>query len=171
MPLTKSQKEKILNDLKEKISRNQIMVFVDFCGIKVKDILKLRKKLKEAVGELKVVKKTLLNLALKEKKVQLKKEDLKGEIAIAFGYQDVIKTAKIVYDFSKENPNLKILGGIFEGEVKGAKEIVTLAQIPSKEELLARLVGSISSPISGFINVFKGNIKGLLLVLSQITKK
>lgn len=167
MPLTKLQKQKIIEDLKEKIAKQKIMIFVDFAGLKVKDLSNLRKKLKVAGNELKVVKKTLLKIAFKQVGFEIEVEKLKGEIALVFGYKDEISPAKIVYQFAEENPNLKILGGFFENKFKEAQEIVALAQLPTKEELLARLVGSIKAPISNFVNVLEANIKGLIYVLAN----
>jgi len=96
---------------------------------------------------------------------------LEGEIALVLGYGDEIIPAKLVYEFSKENPSLKILGGFFENQFKPAEDFIALAQLPSKQELLARLVGSISSPIASFARVLKANLKGLVYVLSAIKKQ
>ena len=170
MALTREQKQKIIEDLKEKIAKQKAMILVDFTGLKVKDLSNLRKKLKAADNELKIAKKTLLLLALKEKKLEMAAEELKGEIAIVFGYKDELSPAKIVYQFSQENPNLKILGGFLENKFREAEEIIALAQLPSREELLAKLVGSISAPISNFVNVLQGNIKGLIYALTAIKK-
>ncbi len=167
MALTKDQKKKILDDLKEKLEKQKALIFVDFTGLKVKNLSDLRKKLKAAANELKVAKKTLFNLAFKEKGLEMKTKELQGEIALVFGYEDYMSPAKMVYQFSKDNPNIKILGGFIENEYKEAEEIITLAQLPSQEVLLAQLVGSISAPVSNFINVLQGNIKGLINVLAK----
>ena len=168
MPLTKEQKQKIIEDLKEKIERQKAMIFADFTGLKVKDLSNLRKKLRLADNELKVVKKTLLGSALKERDFKIDIEKLKGEIAIVFGFKDALSLAKIIYQFSQENPNLKILGGFFEKKFQEAEEIITLAQLPSREELLARLAGTIFAPVSNFVNVLQGNIKGLICILTKV---
>lgn len=170
MPLTKEQKKKILEDLKEKIARQKAMIFVDFTGLKVKDLSNLRKKLKSADNELKVVKKTLLGSAFKERDFKIDIEKLKGEMAIIFGFKEGLSPAKIIYQFSQENPNLKILGGFFEKKFREAEEIITLAQVPAREELLAKLAGTIFAPVSNLVNVLQGNIKGLLYALSVIKK-
>ena len=171
MPLNKNQKTKILEDLKEKIAKQKAMVFVDFTGLKVKDISRLRKELKKDKNEMKVAKKTLLNLALKENKLEITKDKLTGEVAMIFGFDDEVSSARIVYQFSKKNSAIKILGGFLENKFKEIEEIVALAQLPSREELLARLVGSIASPMSGFVRVLQGNIKGLVYILSNMSKR
>lgn len=168
MAITKAQKQKIIEDLKDKIAKQKAMVLVGITGLKVKDISELRKKLKAVNGNLKVAKKTLIEKAFKENNLEFDKKRYKEEIALAFGFQDEILPAKTVYQVSKENEKLKILGGFLERKFKEAGEIITLAQLPTKEELWAKLVGSIASPISGLANVLQGNIKGLMHVLSKI---
>jgi len=172
MALTRQQKQEIINDLKDKISRQKTMVFVDFTGLKVKDISGLRKKLKKSDSLFKVSKKNLLKIALKDFSSSLvqKIEELEGELGVIFGFGDEILPAKIVYNLASKNENLKILGGFFEGKFIEKKIVIELGQIPTREELLAKLVGSISAPISNFVNVLEGNIKGLICVLSAINK-
>lgn len=173
MPFTKQQKQKIVEELKEKIDKQKVVVFFDFTGLKVKNLSNLRKKLKKENSELKVAKKTLMAIAFKGLNESVAKniKKLTGEIALVFGYQDVILPAKTLWQFSRDFPNLKILGGFVENDFKEAEEIIALAQLPSREELLAKLVGSIASPMSGFMNVLQGNIKGLIYALSAIKKQ
>jgi large subunit ribosomal protein L10 len=166
MALTKTQKQKALEDLKDKIARQKALILIGISGVKVKDLSSLRKKLKETGNVLKVAKKNLLDIALKEKKMVFDKDKFKMEIALAFGFEDEILPAKTVYQFTKESENLKILGGFIQNEFKNAEEIVKLAQLPSREELLAKVIWSIASPISGLVSVLQGNIKGLLRVLA-----
>jgi len=167
MALTKAQKQKVLDDLKDKIAKQKAMVLVGITGLKVKDITDLRKKLKATEGNLKVFKKTLIEKAFKENKLAFDKKDYKEEVALAFGFKDEIFPAKTVYDFSGINPNLKILGGFFEGKFLESEKVIELAQLPGKEQLLARLVGSISAPISNLVSVLEANIKGLITVLAK----
>lgn len=168
MPLTKEKKKKIVEELEEKVLRQKIMIFIDFTGLKAKDLFSLRKKLKAIVGELKVAKKTLIGIAFKNAKLEIEPRKIPGEIALVFGYKEEISPAKIVYQFSQENPNLKILGGFLENKFREAEEIINLAQLPTREELLSKLVGSISAPISNFVRVLEANIKGLIYILSKI---
>lgn len=167
MALTKQQKQNIIDDLKEKIDRQKSIVFVDFKGLKVKDLSVLRKKIKEVEGQLKVAKKTLIKLVLEKAGLKLEK-NLEGEIALICAFKDSLSPLQKTYQFSQTNENLKILSGFFDGKFIEQEEIMTLARLPSREELLARLVGSISNPISGLVNVLQGNLRGLVYVLSQI---
>ncbi len=171
MALTKTQKQKSLENLKEKIEKQKSMVFVNFSGLKVEDLFHLRKKLKAADSNFLVAKKTLISLAFNEKGIKVDPKKMEGETALVFGYKDELSPAKIVYQFSKENDKLKILGGFFEESFKEAKDIVTIAQLPGKEELLARLTGSIAAPISSFVTVLEANIKGLFNILNNLKYK
>ena len=167
MPQTKLQKEKILNDLKEKTARQKAIVFVDFTGLKVKDFSNLRKKLKAADNEIKVAKKTLMGIIFKNAKLEIDAKKLPGEIALVFGYKDIISPTKILWQFSQQNQNLKILGGFIENHFKEAEEIIELAQLPTREELLAKLVRSISAPVYNFVYALQYNLRGLVYILSK----
>jgi len=168
MALAKAQKQKILEELKEKIARQKSMVFIDFTGMKVKDIFGLRKKLKEINGELKVAKKTLMGIVFKEKGIDLDFKKIKTEIALILGYSDEISPAKIAYQTSQENKNLKILGGFLESKFIEAERVIELAKLPTKNELLAKLAGSINAPVSNFVYSLKYNLKGLVTVLAKV---
>jgi len=143
------------------------MIFVDFTGLRVKDFSSLRKKLKAVGEEIKVAKKTLMGIAFKKAKIEIETEKLPGEVALVSGYKDELTPAKIVYQFSQECPNLKILGGFFGNKFLETEKIIELAKLPTREELLARLVGSIFAPMSNFVSVLEANIKGLITVLAK----
>ncbi len=170
MAQTKEEKKKILQELVENIDKQKSMVFVAYEGLKASDMFKLRSVLKDAGCKILVIKKTLLNLALKEKKIDLNTKDLTGQIALVFGFEDEISAAKLSYKFSKENESLKILGGFFEDKVIDIENVISLAQIPSRQELLAKVVYLFSSPVSGFVNALQGNLRNLVYVLSAIKK-
>ena len=170
MPQTKEQKQENLKEIKENIDKQKSMVFVAYEGLKASNILELKKILKEAGCKFVVVKKTLLNLALKDNKIDFNSRDLEGQLGLVFGFEDEISAAKLSHQFSKKNNNLKLLAGFFENEMIDKDKVIALAQIPSRNELLARLVGSLSSPISGLASVLQGNIKGLIYTLNAIKK-
>lgn len=170
MAQTKEQKQKKLEQIRESIDKQKSMVFAAYEGLKAADAFNLRKILKQAGCKMIVAKKTLFNLALKEKKIDLNAKNLKGQIAVVFGFEDEVSPAKLSYKFSKEKESLKILGGFFENKIIDKENVLALAQIPSRQELLSKVVGSIASPISGFVNVLQGNLRGLVCVLSKIKK-
>ena len=168
MPLTKEQKQNIVKGLKENIDKQKSMVFVSVQGLKAADLLELRNRLKESDCKLSVAKKTLMNIAFKDSEVEIDTDKLDGQVALVFGFKDEILPAKMSYEFSQKNENLKILGGFFEDKFREINEIITLAKIPSRKELLAKVVGSMSAPISGFTNVLHGNLRNLVYVLKEI---
>ena len=171
MPLTKEQKQNIIVGLEQKIDKQKSMVFMDFKGIKVKTLAKLRETLKEQGGELKVAKKSLMEIALKNKNIELDTKKLDGEVATVFGYNDEITPSKLVYQFSKENPNAKILGGFLENKFYQMADVIKLAELPSKEQLLGMLVGTLNAPATNFVGVLSGNMRKLVFALSQIRDK
>jgi large subunit ribosomal protein L10 len=169
MAISKEKKEKILEELREKIAQQKAMVFVGIAGLKVKDISELREKIRAAGGDLKVAKKTLIEIVLKENNFNFDKSQQKEEAALLFSFKDEVAPVKVAYKFKQENDNLKILGGFISGknDFEESEKIITLAQLPSRDELLAKMVGSISAPVSGLIGVLQGNIKGLIQVLAK----
>jgi len=167
MPKTKEQKKKIIEDLKEKIENQKAIFFIGIGGLKAKESFDLREKFKKEECFLSVVKKTLLDIALKEKNINIDTKKLTGQVALVLSYKDEISPAKIIYQFSLNNQNLKILGGFLNNQFIGNDDVVFLAKLPTREELLAKLVGSIKAPISNLIYALQYNIKGLINVLAK----
>lgn len=170
MALTKEQKNNILESLKNNIDKQKSIIFVDVAGLKADDLYNLRRELKEAGCSIMVAKKTLMSIAFKESNIEFEKDKFKGELALVFGFSDEVVPAKTTYNFSKGNNNLKILGGILENKLKDLSDIIVLAKIPSRNELLTRVVMSLKAPTSGLVNVLSGNMRDLVYVLSNIKK-
>ena len=172
MPKTKEQKQEIIEKIKKNFSLQKSVVLIGFKGSNSISFFGLRNKLKESNCLLMVIKKTLLKKTLEtleQKNLAEKITEIKGELALAFGFEDEIMPAKISYESSKENKNLKILGGVFDGKLLEKDKVIELAQLPSREELLVRLKTTLQSPIFGFTGALKANIKKLLYIFSQIT--
>lgn len=169
--ITKEQKKQMVKSLTEKTKVAKSIVFVDFKGIPVKDVTELKKQLREAGVEYVVARKTLIDIALKDAGVETSVRGLEGQVAISFSNEDEVAAAKIIDKFTKVNANLKMLGGVLGVQVMSEVEVKALAKIPSKEELLSKLVGSLKSPISGFVNVLGGNLRGLVNVLNAIKEE
>lgn len=165
--LTKDQKKQLVKELSESIKASKSAVFVDYRGLKVKDLTRLKKELRGSGVKLKVIKKTLIERALKDSGIDMDVKNLEGQIAIALS-EDEITGAKIIDKFGKTHENLKILAGILEKKLMGAAEMKALAKLPEKEELLAKLVGTINAPVSGFVNALAGNMRNFIQVLKAI---
>lgn len=179
MPKTKAQKAEIIDKITEKIKKAKILVFTSFSqrgkkGLNFSAMEKLKKGLKSADAEYVVVKKTLLDLALRKFSFSsdIKIKDLGGSVAVLFGYKDIIEPVKILHKLSKENNALLFYLGlnIENNEIISKDLLVELANLPSREILLYRLAGAIRYPFSGMMNVLLGNIRGLVVALSQIKK-
>lgn len=169
MAISKSKKEEVLAELKDAFANSQVAVFTDFTGMDVPTLLELRKRVRESGGTYKVAKKNLLNLALTEQGIEgIDPRQMEGEIAVAFGMTDPAATSKAVYGLAKEVEKPAIVAGIMGEQVLTATEVTHLATLPSREELLAKVVGSINAPVGGFVRVLNGNVQGLVFALKAI---
>lgn len=156
MALTKDQKKKQVESFKEKIANQKSIVFVDFSKVASDKMFSLRKKLKEEGCNMKIGKKTLIRVAFGQSGIsfwQKMKKSIPGQLALVFGIEDEISPARIANQFAKDNENFKILGGIFDKRFVEKDRVLVLANIPTRKELLGRLVGSIASPMSSFVRV------------------
>ncbi|MHA1575588.1 MAG: 50S ribosomal protein L10 [Alphaproteobacteria bacterium] len=173
MTITKEKKEEIIKNLKDKIGKAKSIVFAKFDGFKVKDNEDLRKELKSEASEYYVAKKTLFDLAFKDEKIDgFNVRDFEGRVAAVFGYGDEVTPAKIVDQYrDKLKGQVDFIGGILENKFIDADRVSQLAKLPSKQELYAKIVGSINAPVSGFVNVLAGNLRGLVCVLKAIEEK
>ena len=161
MALTKAKKQDIINDLKQKVEKQKAIVFAAITGLKVKDLSALRKQMRGKDCELKVAKKTLVAKVFQGKKINFDAKKLEGEVALGFGYKDEISPFKTLYDFAKDHENLKILGGIMGAEILEKGRAIEFGQMPTRDELLVRLM----------VNVLRGNLRNLVYALSQIKGK
>lgn len=169
--LTRKKKEEIVKRLTEELKESKAVVFTDYRGIKTNDINKLKKELKNSGTNLQVIKRNLIELSLKNAKLDVSVSKMDGQISIIVSKEDEVTPAKILTNFAKENENLKILGGILGKEEMSVEEIESLARLLGKEELKAKIVGSLKSPITGFVNVLSGNLRGLVNALKAIEDK
>jgi large subunit ribosomal protein L10 len=170
--LTKQQKTELVKNLVEKIKAAKSAVLVDYKGLKVKDSTDLKRSLRTGGVDYMVVRKTLLDIAFKNAGVEgLDVKSLEGQVALSLSNTDEISGAKLIDAFAKKNENVKMIGGVLGKQVMNAAEVKALAKIPSKEELLAKLVGTLNAPVSGFVNVLAGNLRGLVQALNAIKEQ
>ena len=153
MNKNRTLKEAKVAEIKEKLEKAQGVALANYQGLTVEEDTMLRKSLREAGVEYKVYKNTLVTLAAKELGLEGIVEYLEGPVAIAFGYEDVTVAARVLNDFAKDHKKLELKAGIVEGVVYDTDKIKQLATIPSKEVLIAKLLGSIKSPIASFARV------------------
>lgn len=172
MQQTKQQKEALVKEVTEKVKDSKALVFANYKGVTVKDLTTIRKELAKSGSTWQVLKKTLLNIALKDAGVELNARELSGQIGVAFS-KDEVAAAKVLSDFQKNNKEvpLAIEGGSLGKKALSIQEIKALAKLPSQDELRAKLVGTLQAPISGFVRVLGGNLRGLVQVLKAIEEK
>jgi large subunit ribosomal protein L10 len=168
MPKTRQEKEAIVAELADKLARMKTVVFTSVSGYTMDDANNLRQKGSEQGVELLVAKKTLLVRALEANGHKVGKNDLEGSILTSLGYNDEVAAAKLMAEFAKDRDDITLVGGILEGEFVGTEAIKQLATLPSREELLAKVVGSINAPVSGFVNVLAGNLRNFVYVLNAV---
>ena len=177
MSLSKEEKKQIIDNLEKELHNNKFVILVDFKGLKAQDMYDLRNKLKSTNCSFKVAKRTLFTLAAKKENLIF--EDKETELlhntqpAVVFSKEGEIAPSKTIYQFSLQNKNIKILGGYLKNEslkfeFVPKESIIALAQLPSREQLLQNLVGTIASPLHQFVGVLQGNIKGLIISLNNI---
>jgi large subunit ribosomal protein L10 len=142
-----------ISEIKEKLQKSQAAVFSKYQGLTVEEDTNLRKQLRDSGIEYKVYKNTLTTLAANELGFGEATKFLVGPISIAFGYEDVTAPARILNNFAKEHKKLQLQGGLVQGVVYDVDKIKKLATIPSREVLIAKLLGSFKSPISNFAYV------------------
>lgn len=168
MAITREKKEELIKEFAKKLEDSKAVVFTDYRGLNVEEISEIRKKLREKGIEFKVLKNTLLKIAVKDSKLDIDLDQIKDRpVAAAFGYEDEVEPAKITYQFSKDHESLELFGGVLNGKSISLDEIKSLALMPSREEMYAKIVGSLASPLRGLASVLQGNLRGLVNVLSQ----
>ena len=144
-------KSEVVSEIVEKLQKSSAAVVVDYKGLTVEEVTELRKQMREAGVDYKVYKNTLVRRAAKEVGIeQFNGELLVGNNAIAFGYDDPVAPARILKGFMDSHPKMKLKMGIVEGAFYDESKIVEMANIPSREVLIAKLLGSLKAPVSNF---------------------
>ena len=152
-----NQKKEEVAKLAEKIKEAKVVLLTDYRGINVSDVTGLRAKLRGSEVEYKVIKNNITRRALQECKIEGLDEALEGPTAVVIGNNDYLEACKAIYEYAKDNEFYKIKGGIIDGKVVSAEEIITLAKLPSKETLIGMLAGALL-----------GNISKLAVALEQV---
>jgi len=168
MPKTRVQKEAILAKTVDRLGRCASVVFVSVEGVKVSEMEAIRDALFPDGLQLQVAKNSLFKRALAETGLEVPTELLDQPVGMVYSYDDAVAAAKLIAPFIKEVEALKFLGGIMDGAFLSVAQVQSLATLPSREQLLGQLVGTLSAPLSGLVNVLQGNIRGLVTVMGQI---
>lgn len=164
-------KKVIVSNLTDKIANSKTLVLVDYRGLTVEQDTELRVALRKAGVKYEVVKNTLTRFAMNNNGYSELDTYLNGPTAIAYSYEDVLAPAKVIAEFAKKFEHLQIKVGIVEGKIFAEDEIKALAELPSREELIAKVLAGFNAPITGFVNVLNGNLRGLVVALNGIAEK
>jgi len=169
------KKEAIVKELKEQMTTSKGVVITSYSGLTVANDTKLRRELREAGVHYHVVKNTMMRIAAKDAGLDELAEHLEGTTAMAYS-DDAVAPAKVICEFIKKNKLddagiLTVKVGLVEGKVIDEKEVKALASLPSREELIAKLLGSMNAPISGTVGVLSGIIRNAVYALEAIRAK
>ena len=162
--------KKLVADLKDKISRSNLMVISDYLGLSVKQITELRKKLYAEESEFRVIKNTLIERAVAAAGFPQLEEHLQGATALLLGYKDPVAPLKILVKFIKEQEKGALRAGVMDKNVYGGSELSAISKLPAREVLLGQAVRGLQAPIYGLVNVLQGNIRKLVYTLEAIRK-
>lgn len=168
MKMTRADKTKLVEGIREKFLKADAAFLTEYQGIQATKMSDFRRGLKEASVEFKVVRNTLARLAVDGTDAAHMKELFKGPVAMVFSYGDAAGAAKKLTEFAKDNPKLKVLAGTLGAKPITMEEIKGLAELPSREVLLAKMLGSMTSPVSGLVGVLSGVPRKLLYALNAI---
>lgn len=173
MPSNKvlEQKKQIVQELAEKVKAAQSIVLADYRGLTVEQDTELRNTLRAAGVEYKVVKNTLTSFAMKESGLEGLDTFLNGPTAMAISSTDAVAPAKVLTNFAKKFEKFELKAGVVEGKIINVEGIKALAELPSREVLVAKVLGSFNAPIAGFVNVLNGNIRGLVVALNAVAEQ
>ena len=168
---TKAFKQDKIEMLKEKASKAKVAVVTEYRGYSVEEITKLRRALQKENGDYTVTKNTLAKIAFKDTDFAILESVLTGPTAVAFGYEDEVSPAKVLSKFIKETKKGEIIAAALDGKLLSAEEAKKLAELPSKEELYAKMLGCINSPATGIAGCVSGVMSALVRAIDAVAKQ
>lgn len=171
MPKTREQKNKDLAELADKLKSAKAVVFSEYRGTTVKEMDKFRKTLSKEGVFSKVYKMTLVRKALETLKIDPASVDYKLPVIFSASSADETLPARLIKNIGKEIKTIAMLSGILDGKLMDKAGMTALADLPGKKDLRAQLVATINAPMSGFVNVLAGNLRGLMNVLNAMAQK
>lgn len=166
-----AQKAALVETLAKRMKDAKSLIFVDYRGLTVEEVTKLRNEFRAAGVEYEVLKNTMLERAAQAAGIEGLTPYLKGPTAVAFGINDPVAPAKVMNDFMAKVKKTEFKCGVIDGAVIDAKAVITLASLPSREVLIAKMLGSMNAPITGFVSVLGGTMRKFLYTLKAIEEK
>jgi len=172
MAVTRAQKAVQLTELQDKLSKSVSVMFAHYIGLKVSDVSDFRRKLKGAKAEMKVAKKTLIKIASKNVGLpEVQDEAMNGPVACIFSFDDPVVGAQIAFAYGKDHPQVKLIGGIFDGKALSTEEALSFAKLPNRLTLLSTVVGLMRAPLSSFAGLSGTPMRSFAMALNELAKK
>jgi large subunit ribosomal protein L10 len=168
--MARPEKEKLVEELSQKLSQNEMSILTEYTGLTVLALTQIREQLRKASIEYRVFKNTLARIAAKNNGLEGVLEFIERPTGYVFS-NDPVKASKILADFIRTNPNMKIKCGLLKGRVLKPAQVQALATLPPREILIGQLLGQMQAPISGLVNVLNGPVRNLVHVLDELRKK
>lgn len=168
MAKTRAQKEQDLTKLVEKVKTAKSVVFTDYRGLKMSQLADLRNKLAQQNAEFNVTKNTLMDLAIKNLKLEIKNSALEGPTATLFSFGDEVSPLKVLVKALKDAGIGKVKGGFLGETFMDEYSMTRLSNLPGKQELRGKVVGVLAAPLQGMVGVLNANLRNLVYILDQI---
>lgn len=169
--MKRNDKETAISEFNAGIGQATNAFLIDFKGITVPQVTELRKQVRDTGSDYVVVKNTLALIAVKDSPLIALKDQFSGMTAVAYNTTDAVALAKALTKFAKDVPTVQFKGALLNGQIVAATEIQNIANLPSREELVSKLLFLMQSPIRGLVTVLQANIRNLAVVLDQIAKQ
>lgn len=173
MAISRAAKEKTVDTLTGELGRIKLAVMTDYRGLTVREVEDLRALLRKEGITYRVTKNTLLRLAAKSNPAlaHIDPTSFAGPMALAMGFDDEVAPARVIFQYAKTHNALEIVGAITaDGVMLDAAQVKALATLPTREQLLARVVGTIAAPLTGFVGVMSGNVRSIINVLNALSE-
>jgi large subunit ribosomal protein L10 len=155
----------------ERFQAAQSMVMADYTGLTVHQMTEFRAKCRELNIDCRVVKNRLAMRAADAAELSFLKDHLKGPTALVFGPESQVGPAKLVVEFAKDNDKMQVKGGLVDGQYLDADQVLALSKVPSMDELIAKMMGSINSPASGLVGTVNGVVGALCRAIDAVSKQ
>ncbi len=173
MAITREAKEKAVAQLSDELGRIKLAVMTDYRGLSVPEIEELRATLRSEGMTYRVSKNTLLRLAAKSNPAmgEIDPATFSGPMALAMGFDDEVAPARVIFQYAKAHEALEIVGAITsDGTLLTPDQVKALATLPTREQLLGQVVGTIAAPLTGFVGVMAGNVRSIINVLNALSE-
>ncbi|MFA7659078.1 MAG: 50S ribosomal protein L10 [Candidatus Gastranaerophilaceae bacterium] len=168
---TKAFKDNKIEKIKEQLKKAKVAVVTEYRGFSVEEITNLRRSLQKEDGDYTVTKNTLAKIAVKGTEYEVLTDCFKGPIALAFGFKDQVSPVKTLFNFINENKKGEVLAAALDGKLLSANETKALSNLPSREEIYAKMLGCVNSPASGIANSMNAVLTKLVRTLDAAKDK